>query len=221
MAGHIAQSTGTEVPPSTPVPRLVDLVVGTIGGRSEEEIPVQGLGYGVNLRGTHQTLRPDGTVGEGIHTGNLADLAVPDPVAHLLYALARRSLVTHLGSHAVLGSELGEQTRLVNGVRQRLLAIYVLAELHGVGSNKCVRVVRRSAHYGIDLVCDLVVHLAPVPEALCLRETVERALGIVPVRVAEGYDILLLEVVQHGRSASADTYTCDVKFVRGGLVSEG
>ena len=153
-------------------------------------------------------------------SGHLADLAVPDPVANLLHAFARRTLVTHLSGDALLGGQLGQQTRLVNRVGKGLLAVDVLAQLHRGARYQSVSVVGGTADNGVDLVADLVVHLAPVPETLSLRVAVESALGIVPVGIAESHDVLVRYVAQHGCASSADADTGDVQLVRRSFVPE-
>ena len=88
---------------------MIDGVVGALGSRADEGIPVQGAGNLVYLFGAFQTLGPDGTVGEGIHMGHLANLTVPDPLTYEVYTLATGSLVAHLGGHISLGGQLGQQ----------------------------------------------------------------------------------------------------------------
>ena len=109
VASHVAQGACTEVPPSAEVPGGIDLIVVAHGGRANPGIPVQRVGHLLHLCGVLQTLRPDGTVGEGIHVGHFANLAVPDPLAHEVYALAARTLVAHLGGHVGLGGQLRQQ----------------------------------------------------------------------------------------------------------------
>ena len=78
MAGHIAKGSSPEIPPATPVPRMVNLVVGTVGCRSYEKIPVQFGMRCMDLGGRFQALGPDWPVREGfypclLYTSDAAD----------------------------------------------------------------------------------------------------------------------------------------------------
>ena len=220
VAGHVAQSARAEVPPSAEVPRRVGGVVGAEGGRTDECLPVHRLRNAHVALGTGQTLRPDRTVGEGFDTRHLADLAVPDPLADLADALARRALVTHLRGDLVLGGQLGQQARLVHRVRQRLLDVDVLACGHGLGGNDRVRVVGRGHHHRIGRLEQLVVHAAVVVVFLGCGIALEDVVGVLPVHVAESYDVLALHFLQVGRAAAADADAQNVELVAGSGVAE-
>ncbi len=88
MACHVSEGSGTEVPPAAEVPRGINLIVGAIRGRSDEKIPVEGIGNRVNLFRALETLRPDRTVCKGVDTRYVANLSVPNPFADLSYAFS-------------------------------------------------------------------------------------------------------------------------------------
>ena len=215
VAGHVAQRPGSEIPPSAEVPGGVGRIVRTPGSRTDEGVPVHRLGNAHVLFGTGESLGPDGTVGEGVHTAHLADLTVPDPFADLADALARGALVAHLGGYLVLGGEFGEQPGLVDGMGQGLFDVNVLAGGDCFGGDDGVRVVGRGYHHGIGRFEQLLVHLAVVVILLGRGITLENVVGIFPVHVAQSDDILALEAFQHRGAASADADAQDIEFVAG------
>ena len=212
VAGHVAEGAGAEVPPAAEVPRGIDGMVRTVRGRSEEEIPVEGLGDLLRLGGTLQALGPDGTVREGLDAGDLADLAVPDPVADLADAFAGSALVAHLGGDAVLRGQLGQKAGLVHGTGERLLAVDVLAGHDRVRGDDGVRVVRGGDHHGIGLIEHLVEHHAPVLVALGVRIALEDVRGILPVHVAEADDFFGLQAAEDAGAPAADTDAENLEF---------
>src|SRR5690554_4990443 len=121
MACHVAEGACAEIPPSAPVPRVVNLVERTLLCRPDKEIPIKGLRYAVCFFRDHESLRPNGTVGKCFHFCHFTDLSVMDPIDHLTNARTRRPLVPHAGSHFVLVCQPREQSRLVHAVRERLL----------------------------------------------------------------------------------------------------
>ena len=152
--------------------------------------------------------------------GQIADLAVPDPFADLADALARSSLVAHLGGYLVLVGQFGQQARFVDGVGQRLLDVDVLAGGDGVGGDDGVRVVGRGDHHGVGRFEQLVVHLAVVVVLLGCRVALEHVVGVFPVDVAQADDVLAFEPFQHRGAAASDTHAQDVELVAGGGVTE-
>lgn len=177
------------------------------------------LGMGVHLLGAHQPLRPNGAVGETIHAGHLADLAVPDPVAHLAHAVARRTLVAHLRRHAVLVGELGQQARLVYAVRQRFFAIDVFAHRDRIRCHEAVGMVGGAHDNRVDGIAHLVEHRPVVPETARIGIAVEGLFRIIPVGIAQCDDILALAALEHAGPAAADAHARDVEFVTGSGMS--
>src|SRR5690554_4328832 len=88
VACHIAQGTGTKIPPATPVPRVVNLVKWTFIGRPDKEVPIEGLRYSMSFFRNHKSLRPDGAVSKRFYLGHLSNLTVRDPVDYLANARA-------------------------------------------------------------------------------------------------------------------------------------
>jgi len=71
---------------------------------------------------------------------------------------AALALVAHLGDDAGFLRQIAEVARLVNGLRQRLLAIDVFAQPHGMGFGDGVEVIRRGNGHGVNVLADLVKH---------------------------------------------------------------
>ncbi len=80
----------------------------------------------------------------------------------------------------------GHLAALMDAVGQRLFAEDVLAALHGGDGGDSVVVVGRGDHHGVDLLLQLVEHLAEIAKLLRLGMVVEGAFDIViaPIDVA-------------------------------------
>ena len=220
VASHIAQSTRTIIPPSAPVPGMIDFVIWIHLGRTGKQIPVQGFGNAVFLFGNIQSLRPDGTVGSTFHLRHVTDFAVPYPLAYQVGTLVRRTLVTHLGNYSRRSGQAGKQTGLIYGVRQRFLAIYMFAHRHGISSNDGMCMVGSSDDNGIDVLTHLIVHLTIVPILLRIGKLIEHTFRVAPVYVTKRHDIFRsLHMVDVGVSHTADTYGGNVQTVTGRHVS--
>ena len=90
----------------------------------------------------------------------------------------------------------------------------MFAERHGIGGDDGMSVVGRGDDDGIHALSHLLVHLAIVPEALCLWEFIEHALGIIPVDITQGNDVLsVLHSVDVRMANTANSHYTDVKFV--------
>ena len=85
-----------------------------------------------------------------------------------LHRLVGLALVAHLGDDLVLAGRLGDGAGLEHRVRQRLLAVDVLAGPHHGHRDRGVRVVRRGDDDGVDVLL-LLEHLAEVEVELGLR----------------------------------------------------
>jgi len=80
----------------------------------------------------------------------------------------------HLRDELLLARDLGHHPRLIDAVRQRLLAVAVLAQLHRHHARHGVGVIRRADHDRVDLLVHLVQQLAEilVPFGLGYRSNV-------------------------------------------------
>ena len=220
VAGHVAQCAGAEVVPSAPVPGQIYRMVRTFYGRAQPEIPVQRAGHGHLLGGQVQALRPDGAVGPAVYLPYLANLASPYPFCDAAAPVERVTLVAHLCGHLIFLGQLGQQACLIDRVGQRLLAIDMLAQRHGMGCDAGMGMVGRSHHDGVDALTHLVEHHSPVLEAAGVGIVAERLVCVFPIDVAQCYDVLRGHVLEVASSHAADTDTGDVQFVTRGRMAE-
>src|SRR5262249_24106517 len=103
-------------------------------------------------------------VGPNVSLSDVAD----DPAAHEFDGPAqpamRGALVAHLRDHAGLGRGLAHQAALCRRVRQRLLAVDMLAGADRQQRRQGMMMIGRRDGDGIDLLADLVEELAVVVE---------------------------------------------------------
>ncbi len=128
-----------------------------------------------------------------VHAGDLPDHAVADQFrrdAELGHAALHRA---GLEDALVLARRLGEHDRLVNVVRERLLAVNVLPVRHRADAGDSVPVVRRRNAHGVD--CRVLGDLAEIIDRLAVAVAVflvHHRLGGVAARrvdVADGDDL--------------------------------
>ena len=167
MAGHVAKGAGTEIIEAAPVPGGVGRIVWPHLGRADEEIPVKGLGDLYAALGLHESLWPDRTVSPRMHLVHVSDHAGPDPLGELAAVIEGIALVAHLGGHLVFLGQFGQQSGLIDRMRQGFLDIDMLAQSHGVGGDDGMGVVRCGHNDGVDVLAHLVEHHPPVLETLC------------------------------------------------------
>ncbi len=77
-----------------------------------------------------------------------------------------------------------------------------------------VRVVGRADHDAVDLLFDAIEHLPKVSEATGLRKLLERLLAPLFVDVAQGDDVLPLQICKIRRPLPADADDREVELVR-------
>ena len=123
---------------------------------------------------------------------HVADRAVPDPLAKHADRVGRMPLVAQLRDHLVLGGGLHQRADFADRVRQRLLAVDVLAALDGRHRHHGVRVIGGGHDYRIDGLLHPVEHFAEVLElpggGVFLAETGGRR----RIDVAQGHDVAVL-----------------------------
>ena len=163
VADPVADRAVAERHPAPPSARQVEGMVRPLLGRTEPEVPVEAGRNFLLLAQPRQHV--DGGVDVGtaaMDRVDVADGAVPDPLAERADRVEGVALVAELGHDLVFLGGLHQGPDLADGVRQRLLAVDVLAPFdrghrrHGVG------MVRRADDHRVDLVAHLVEHLAVV-----------------------------------------------------------
>ena len=173
VAGHVAEGAAAEVVDAAPLEGRVALVVRTVGRRAQEEVPRQPLGHRLRALGPRLALRPPSgrPVGPRMHGAHLAHHAGADHRVALPAMLLRHALRAHLRDERRLRRRhLRQLPVLVRAVRQRLLAVDVLAAVQRLHRDRRVHVVGHAHHHGVEGIGHLRVHPAPVGERLRLRE---------------------------------------------------
>ena len=117
-----------------------------------------------------------------------ADRAGPDQLGQQPGLFARLALVAHLRGDLGLLGDLAHLAGLVDRVRQRLLAVDVLAHLHGHDADHGVQVVGRGSHHRVDVLLGFE-HLAEIGVVLGVGEFLGETRQDVLVHVAEGHDV--------------------------------
>ena len=100
-------------------------------------------------------------------------------------------------------------------MRQRLLAIDMLAALDGLHRREGVVVIGRGDDDGVDLL-HLVEHLAVVGELLRLGILLEDAGGVALIHIAQRHDVLALHLAEVVGALAADADAGEVELLVGG-----
>jgi len=173
---------------------------------------VQAFGHG---RVVFRTLAagPD-AVGPDMHVAHRPDGASLDRLDRTAVVRAGVHLRAHLRGELRAGGRLRDEAGFVDGVRERLLAVHVLAGVQGHQRGGRVRVVGRGDENGLDI---LVIEDAPqVGTELRLREAVAGLGGAFFIHVAEGDDLLARELAQVPCPLAGDADDGDTEPVAGG-----
>ena len=185
------RSAGGEVDEGAPLIRHQRIECARFGA-AQPQVPIERARDGRCLGSGRRKvgLSAINAAGPGMQFLDLADLAGPEDLTRGLGALVVPALVAHLGGHFVLHRRVRQQLRFPSRSGQGLLAIDVLAVLHGEQRNGRVHVIGGGDHHRIDVLALRLEHLAIVfvlPGVGVLREAVGRALL---VHVAQRNDVL-------------------------------
>ena len=193
VAGHVAQRAGAEIPPPAPVMRMINRVVGPLGRRAHEQVPVHVAWDGGRLPRPGDDigrLLPvlERAVGPDMNLGHVSDRARANDFRPAAKARLGRALVAHLGADAFLTRRFPHQSRFPHRVRQRLLAVDVLAQPHGRHRRRRMVMVGRRDDHGVDGRPELIQQLSIIEEPLGFLEL--RGLRIEPllIDVAHAHD---------------------------------
>src|SRR5690606_9003836 len=96
VASHVTQRSRAEVHPATPGKGVVRRVVRPLGGGTEPEIPIDGLGHGHAFAWTGDGLRPDGAVRPDMDFAYVTDCSSLDPLFREARIIGGRGLHAHL-----------------------------------------------------------------------------------------------------------------------------
>ena len=147
---------------------------------------------------------------------HVAQRASLDQLDSAAQAGVRATLRAHLRGHFRSGGHSANHAGFVHRMRQRLLAIHVLAQLHRHHRGGRVAVVGRADHDGVDIL-SLVEHLAKVAIARGLGIRLERLGGAALIDVAQRHDVLAGNVRQVAGSLAAGADDGDVQRFAGRL----
>ena len=165
MAAEVSECTATEVLPVTPDKGMVTRGILAHRSHAEPEIPVHMRGhFGTRSRSEAFVAFVTGDGDPGIHFFDFANRAFFDQAGAEAVFEVRVDLISHLGHDLGLRSFQTHLPRFPDGVGERLLAIDVLAQAHGINGHLCVHVVGNADVHGIKLVAQLGEHLAEVSE---------------------------------------------------------
>ena len=197
-------------------------MVGPERGRAEPDVPIERRGHRGDLRGSVDALGPDRTVRPAVDLEDVADGAVPDPLADEPRAFLRMALVAHLGDDLGLLGGLGQDAGFLDGMRQGLLDVNVLAQLDGGHGDDGVVVVGDRHGDGVDalflfqhppeiaVLGRLLVHgLFGRFEVLGAEEVGDHLV----VDVAEGDDVLRADAAGIREAHAADADAGDIQGV--------
>ena len=261
MGAHVSQRAGAEIDPAPPVEGVVNRVIGQVADhRSQVQIPVHALGLRVAgihhvrrqgqdrvlvpllvplrvqplfpTRGSPDALGPDRPVGPSVHLGHVSDHARLHPLVDPPRVVAGVALVAHLRHDARLLGNPRQHARLADRVRQRLLDVDVLAGFHRRLGDRCVRVIGRRHHHGVQPVLPIQhlpeVHvlasrqeLLPPPPSLLAGSAVvvgqpllDATMHNAEVHVADGRNVLVAQLQRDLRALAAHADDADRKSLR-------
>ena len=245
MAGHIAQGTGAEVPPTAMLERVIE--AGPEFTRRSNAEPVRPIDANhrlfdlflllgdqlvgvrrivlLRLRGellqrhaATRALRPDRAVRPSVHFLQRAEHARLDLGDRFARRIERGPLVPHLRADAGFLGDFGELAGFVDGAGQRLLRVAADAEAHAGQRDRTVHVVRGADRGDVDLLAVLGQQLAIVSKAFGVLEALGFAFAFerVAIDVADGDDVAELRgVVRIAAALAADAEAGDVQLFVG------
>ena len=120
------------------------------GARAEPEVPVEPGGLDGRPLSRPDVLGGARRAAPGVHFAHGADGAVLDPFDGLAVPLARAPVVAHLRRNPRLLRDARHEACLSNVVRERLLAVHMLARLHRKNGDVRVQVIGGGDEDGVD-----------------------------------------------------------------------
>ena len=140
--------------PVKPVEGMVGVVIGTILGRAQEQVPMDVSRDGRTFCGARDNtgrLRPNGTIGPNMNLANWANGTRTNDLHRLAESVLGGALVAHLRGNFGALRGFTHQAGFVDRVNQRLLAINMFPLLNGLVCNGKVAMIRYGNIYRIDI----------------------------------------------------------------------
>ena len=153
VATHVAEGASAEIPPAAPAERGVGRIIRTLVNRPEPQIPVERRRDGRRLRRTGDALLPQfaGAIGPDMDFADVADDAGLNPFVGQPRAFGGVPLIAHRRHHTCGLGGFGQFAAFEQRVRQRLLAIDVLARLDRGHRRNGVNVIGRADRHGVNV----------------------------------------------------------------------
>ena len=229
MAGHVAQGAATEIPPTAPRERMINLFgpgglqvlrpevkIRAFGRRPQPDVPIEVRGDGVGTRGADVPLRPPafGAICPAMDLVDLANGVGPDHFAKLANAVAGMALIAHLGGDAEFAGGEGQLAGLPDGVGQGFLAIDVFAGMNGAHCGRGMVVIGDCHNDGVDTRL-LFQHDPVIGIRACARIFLQGVGHGIGIDIAEGDDIFAGNALQIGGGAAAGADAGDVQLLVG------
>ena len=162
VAAHVADGAVAEIIPAVPLVRMQVVVEVTVRRRADPFVPVQA---GRNGKfGRARPLATVGAIGPAVRLGDFANDTRPNVFAELVIAIFAMALIAHLRRDFGLRRHRPHGAGLANVMADGLLAIDVLAQLHGNHGGQGVMMVWRGDEHGVHSIADLVEHLPVIGE---------------------------------------------------------
>lgn len=171
-------------------------------------------GHRVAARRAIHALRPDGTIRPDVNFAHRTDEAGLHDFHRAAQTILGTALVAHLRDDAVFLGQLAQEARFIDRLRQRFLAVNILAQLDGRRGHQRVHVIRGRNDDRIESLF-LFEHHAPVLIKPGFRILLELTGGAGRVHVAQRHNVFAGAMVGVGSAFAVGPDDADVEFFRG------
>ncbi len=156
---------------------------------------------------------PPTLVAPAIDLRDRADDAALNPLDDSAIVVSGMNLDAHLCRQLVLGGQLSDDASLGDCVRERLLAIDMLAQLQGGRRGGGMRVVGRRHDDGVNLILLGIQHFPIVTVPPCLRINFGGPIQEIRVNVAQGDDVLVGQLLHVVPALVSTAYNAKVQLL--------
>src|SRR5262249_43767328 len=136
--------------------------------------------------------RPDRPIGPDQNLLDRPENAAADELDSLTKAGFGRALIAHLGAELFLGGECAHESRFLDRPGERLLTEAMFAHTHRHDARRGVAMVGRAHRHGVDLIADLLEHVAIVEVLLRFGELFCLLVENMAVDIAECDDLAVI-----------------------------